>query len=232
MKNYKLAILGGMGPKATSIFFERIIENTSAKKDQEHIDLVILNHATLPDRTYCIKNNKKNLFLEEVRKDFQLLECCGVSNIAIPCNTSHYFMEDLKKMTSINIINMVYETVKYIYEQYGQNINVGLLATDGTIESGVYHKYAKEFNINLVIPNKEKQRVVMSSIYSLKETGSLNYPTIDKIIEQMIDNGCQVVILACTELSSMTLNVNSNKIVDAMNILIAKSIELSKGEGK
>src|SRR5690606_31259272 len=126
----KLGVIGGMGPKATSVFFEKIVNRTVAHKDQDHLNMVILNHATLPDRTNAILTNTGETFINAVKSDFKLLEAAGVANIAIPCNTSHYFYEELQKLTTIPIINMVEETIKEIHEKHGEGTKVGILATD------------------------------------------------------------------------------------------------------
>mgnify|MGYP000860539593 FL=1 len=86
---YKLGVIGGMGPLATVNFYERVVLNTEAKCDNEHIDMIVLNHSTMPDRTKCIIENRKTEFLESIKKDFAILENIGVEAVAIPCNTSH-----------------------------------------------------------------------------------------------------------------------------------------------
>ena len=110
---------GGMGPQATAIFMERVIQHTKAKCDQDHIDMVVLNHASLPDRTDAVRSGQGGAFLEEVRQDFKLLELARVANIAIPCNTSHYYYQEMQRMTRIPIIHMVDETIRRIHDRYG-----------------------------------------------------------------------------------------------------------------
>src|SRR5699024_1562718 len=117
MIEQKLGVLGGMGPMATSVFLDKLIKNTDADKDQDHINTVILNHSTLPDRTEAILEDKKLPFLNAVKTDLELFEVAGVENIAIPCNTSHYFYKEIQSMTSINIINMIQVTIEYIAQK-------------------------------------------------------------------------------------------------------------------
>ena len=85
-----LGVIGGMGTEATSYFFEELANHTKVSKDQDHIDTVILNHASLLDRTEAILSKKTDKLLELLIKDVKTLEKLGVKNIAIPCNTSHY----------------------------------------------------------------------------------------------------------------------------------------------
>jgi aspartate racemase len=230
MEAKSLGIIGGMGPKATSVFFDMIIEQTVADRDQEHIDIVILNHATLPDRTSVILKNEGEQFLKAVAKDFKLMEAAGVSNIAIPCNTSHYFYNDMQQMTDINIINMVDETLKVIYETYGEHCKVGILATNGTVSSGVYRKGCDQYNMKLHEPDPAIQEHVMDIIYNkVKRNLPVEPSEFEGIIRHLLDhNDCQCVIIACTELSCIPVQAAvSNYCVDAMDVLVKKSIELS-----
>ncbi|WP_099158936.1 aspartate/glutamate racemase family protein [Virgibacillus ndiopensis] len=231
MEKKSLGVLGGMGPMATSVFFEQVIENTVADSDQDHINMVILNHATLPDRTDVILNNTGDTFLKPIKKDIQTLENIGVANIAIPCNTSHYFYHEMQQSTDINIINMVGETIKEIARKYGENSKIGLLATKGTIESGIYHSECNKYNMEMYTPNDTIQKKVMDIIYGIKSGIDLRADAFEAIIEDLIFNEkCDCVILACTELSTITLRKDIKKYsVDAMEVLVQRSIKLSGG---
>lgn len=230
METKSLGVIGGMGPKATSVFFDKVIEQTAADRDQDHINIVILNHATLPDRTGVILGNRGEVFLEAVAKDLKLLETAGVSNIAIPCNTSHYFYNDMQQMTDINIINMVDETLKEIYDIYGEHCKIGILATNGTVSSGVYRKGCAQYNMQLHEPDDSIQEHVMDIIYNkVKRNLPVESSEFEGIINHLlIHDHCQCVIIACTELSCIPIQSKVSKYcVDAMNVLVQKSIELS-----
>lgn len=230
MELKSLGVIGGMGPKATSVFVDQIIENTAADRDQEHIDMVILNHATLPDRTSVILGNRGEVFLEAVAKDLKLLEMAGVANIAIPCNTSHYFYNEMQQMTHINIINMVDETLRVISSTFGEHCKVGILATNGTVSSGVYKKGCSKYNMELHVPNEVVQEHVMDIIYNKVKRNLPVEPTeFEGIINGLLVNdNCNCVIIACTELSLIPLRDEISKYcVDAMAVLVKKSIELS-----
>lgn len=229
MNNKKLGVVGGMGPMATSMFFERIIERTVAHKDQDHIDMVILNHASMPDRTHAILTGDAKSFLENMEKDLKLLETIGVAHIAIPCNTAHYFMEQMKAMTSVKIIDMVEETAQTILDQYGEGTRVGILATDGTVHTGTYKKACLSRGLDFVNPEAHLQREVMKTIYDIKAGEAIDVAHFESIIKTMVDEyGCKVVILACTELSLIQLSESIKpRCIDAMDVLIEKSIVYS-----
>lgn len=230
MKDYKLGVIGGMGPRATSVFFEKVVEATDAHKDQDHVNMIILNHATLPDRTSAIFKNEEETFLEAIKSDIKLLEIVDVSNIAIPCNTAHYFYNDLKKMTDINIINMIDETTKEIYNQYGENCNIGILGTKGTISSEIYEKSCKKYNINLLTPSESVQDETMKIIYDNVKGGlEEDSSKLESLIMDFIEKkNCKCVIIACTELSTIKLSNEVKKYcIDALEVLVNRSVELS-----
>ncbi|MNZ67153.1 Aspartate racemase [compost metagenome] len=230
MEHKSLGVVGGMGPKATSVFFDKVIEQTAADKDQDHIDMIILNHATLPDRTGVILGKQGERFLEAVAKDLKLLEAAGVSNIAIPCNTSHYFYKDMQRLTSVNIINMVDETLKEIYEAHGEHCKIGILATNGTVSSGVYREGCQRYGMELYEPDHAVQEHVMDIIYNkVKRNLPVEPAELEGIITGLLEQeSCQCVILACTELSCIPIRKEVAKhCVDAMNVLVQRSISLS-----
>ncbi|WP_010677324.1 cysteate racemase [Bacillus timonensis] len=227
MEQKILGVIGGMGPKATSVFFDKIVNKTEAHKDQDHLNMVILNHTTLPDRTNAILTNTGETFLDAVKNDFKLLEAAGVSNIAIPCNTSHYFYEELQKLTKIPIINMVEETIKEIHDMYGDDTKIGILATNGTIRSGIYADVCKKYKLELLVPNDSLQEKVMDIIYNnVKSDLDVDSSELEQLIKHLVEKeNCKTVILACTELSCIKLSDEAERhTIDAMNVLVERSI--------
>ncbi len=226
MNSMKLGIVGGMGPMATSMFFERIIERTDASCDQEHLDIVILNHATMPDRTEAILSGDYDDFLTNMRRDLEILERIGVSNIAIPCNTSHFFMSQMKEMTGVPIINMVTETADEVLKRYGKGTRVGILATNGTIHTGTYESACEAVGLVFIKPETKLQEKVMQVIYDIKANLPIDVDAFEAIVQHMIsDMHCDCVILACTELSLIKIGSDIAVFcIDAMDVLIEKSI--------
>lgn len=235
MKNKNLGVLGGMGPKATAIFYEEVIAKTIAEKDQDHIDMVILSHASLPDRTDVILNESESGFLKLIEKDIRLLEVAEVDNIALTCNTAHFFYKQIQAMTEIKIINMVQETVKHITEQFGQNTKVGILATEGTIHSGTYQRACLDQGLETYIPDARIQNQVTDIIYNdVKANLNLDNSKLEAVITELVmKENCQCIILACTELSCIRLSEETKKYsVDSLEVLVKKSIEVSGGKVK
>ena len=220
---YKLGVIGGMGPLATVSFYERVVLNTAAKCDNEHIDMVVLSHASMPDRTKCIIENRGGEFLEVIKKDFKILEDIGVEAVAIPCNTSHYFFDEFKKFTGLRIINMIEETILEVKKRGIEKIAV--FGTLGTLNSKVYEKYANQHGLLVKEVSPEDKQAVMDIIYDIKETNGLDGRRFVDILSRYCDDET-VGIIACTELSLLDIPRDINTI-DALDVLVKRSIELS-----
>ncbi len=225
----KLGIIGGMGSQATAYFFDRIVQNTVASNDQEQINICLLNHSTLPDRTKIILSGKYDVFISAITEDIKILEYLNVDNIAIPCNTSHFFYDTLQAKTKIPIINMVKETINYILNQNKNIKKIGIMATDGTLYTKTYENECKNKNIETIVPSQNSQKIVMDIIYNEIKNGKQG--SLDKfkiVVDELVNKGCESIILACTELSYFKqYNKIPSYCIDAMDILVMKSIELS-----
>ncbi|MGB5823485.1 MAG: amino acid racemase [Proteocatella sp.] len=224
-----LGVIGGMGPQATQCFYQDIIDNTIASNDQEHIDMVIINHASMPDRTQAILSGNTEAVFNRLSGDVRKLIDFGVDYIAMPCNTSHYFIDKLKQQNHIEFIDMIEETAKEIKRR---NISkVGLMATNGTVTSRIYETKMKKFGIEVVLPSKDRQTDVMKIIYDQIKAG--NPPcvkTFDDISKELKSLGAQAIVLGCTELSYYSeLYELGSFFIDAQKVLVRKSIELCGG---
>lgn len=222
----KLGVIGGMGPEATSFYYARLIERTEASSDQEHIDTIILSHATMPDRTQAILTGHKEPFLKAITKDARDLERLGVSNIAIPCNTSHYFLDEIQAATKVPVINMIEDSIRYVMESYPDAKRIGIMGTDGTIQAGTYHRECEKKGLTAVSPGIEYQKDMMSLIYDDIKSGRTGDPDkFTRAYKNLMDQGCDAVILACTEISVFKEHypVPAN-CIDAMDVLVKESI--------
>ena len=109
----KLGVIGGMGAEATSYYYDQVVRHTAAACDQEHIDMVVLSKSTMPDRTLAIKTGEHAKLLATMKECARALESLGCAHIAIPCNTSHYFYDQIQSFTKVPIIHMPRESVRY-----------------------------------------------------------------------------------------------------------------------
>ena len=224
MNKKVLGVIGGMGTAATIDFYTRIMNHTVAHKDQEHIDMVIINHASIIDRTYAIKNNKLDELLKQMHENLKILENAKVTSIAIPCNTSHSIIDKIQQLTSIPIINMIEETAKGLKEVVNKGEKVGIMATDGTIMLKIYQQACKKYDIEYFVPDDNIQKQIMDIIYDdVKAKGIFDNEKFKKVLNYFLQNGCKYVILGCTELSGFKKDFDKNTI-DPMDYLVKDAI--------
>lgn len=224
MNKKVLGVIGGMGTAATIDFYTRIMNHTVAHKDQEHIDMVIINHASIIDRTYAIKNNKLDELLKQMHENLKILENAKVTSIAIPCNTSHSIIDKIQQLTSIPIINMIEETAKGLKEVVNKGEKVGIMATDGTIMLKIYQQACKKYDIEYFVPDDNIQKQIMDIIYDdVKAKGIFDNEKFKKVLNYFLQNGCKYVILGCTELSGFKKDFDKNTI-DPMDYLVNAAI--------
>lgn len=221
-----LGVLGGMGPQATNTFYQRIIDRTQAETDQEHLRVLIWSDAKIPDRTAGILGtpDQAEAVYAALLAGAKLLEGAGCTVLAIPCNTSHYFVDRLQAQLRIPIIHMIRETVAAI-QAIGKK-TVGILATDGTVQTGIYQKELTAAGLTPVTLPERLQKTVMSIIYDeIKkgETGSREkFGEVDAWLRQA---GCDCAILGCTELSVYrALHSLPPYYMDAMEVLAEQAI--------
>lgn len=219
-----LGVIGGMGPMATQLFYKMVIEKTVAESDQEHLNMIILNHATMPDRTKAILEGNTDEVLKKLAADGKYLEHGGADAIAIPCNTSHVIIDRLSEKISVPIINMVRCTADRTKKSGAEK--AGILATDGTIRMDLYQNALKEKGIEPYVPSDDMQKLVMKIIYDgIKKGHPIDYADFEVIEKEMKSAGCDKVLLACTELSCFRMMYDlSDYYIDAMDVLAEEAI--------
>lgn len=226
----KVGVLGGLGPKATAYFMDLVIDNTEASCDQDHIDMIVYNHASIPDRTSYILGNSNDNPVPYLIKDAKMLESLGCNYLVMPCNTSHFMYDEIQESIKIPLINMPYEVGKLINEN-NEIKKVGILATKGTLKAKIYERYLEK---EIFYPSEETNNKVMDLIYEKVKKGvKVNKQEFYDILEEYFDNDCDALIMGCTELSVIVRDNDlyfDNRLIDSLKVLVDKTIELSGKE--
>lgn len=222
-----LGIIGGMGPLATCNFFERIIRLTDANCDQEHIHILIDNNTRIPDRTDYILGKGKDPRAELIRSA-KKLESMGADYIAIPCNTAHYFYDDIIKSTKANVINMIEETALYLQETYPEHKDYLLLSTQGTYKSEIYKNMFKKYNLNIIEPDDADKKTIMNWIYGVKSSKfDVTPKDFETLVSKYTNNEHIPAILGCTELSTLAEKIYlSREYVDPLYLLARRCVKI------
>ncbi len=228
-KEIKLGVLGGVGPLATIYFAELVIRHTDAATDQQHVSMIILNHAAIHDRTNYILDPSEPNPLPQMIDDAKTLERAGADYIVIPCNTAHFFYDEIQNSVNTKIINIIEETVLHIKNTMPDAKKVGILATKGTLVSGSYQNMLKKHGLDYAVPDDGDTEALMEIIYDQVKAGKqVNIESFWRIINNLKKAGCDCVVLGCTELSIIyrDYSIADETIIDSLVTLAKKSIKL------
>ncbi len=219
-----LGVIGGLGPLATAYFMELVTQMTDARTDQQHLEMIIYSTPSIPDRTSYILGISRDNPLPRMVSLGKKLTDQGVSHIAIPCMTAHYFFEELQQAIAAPIINGVRETVLHLKEQSIRR--VGIMATSGTIRAGIFRRELENQGMEAVIPNSRAQNDVMHLIFGNIKAGKA--PEMDRFFsaaEALRQDGAEAIILGCTELSLIKRDYPiGSGFIDAMEVLAQQSV--------
>ena len=224
MNEYRLGVIGGMGPQATQDFYQRILDRTDASCDQEHLPTLIWSDTSMPDRTAAILGGDAEGCYRRLLDGARLLERGGCTALAIPCNTSHFFADRLQAGLRVRLLNMVRLSAAAMAARGCRR--VGILATDGTVRTGIYQRECAGQGVEAVVPGPQAQALTMSIIYDeIKRGESGSREKFAAIDRDLRSRGCDGAILACTELSVYKeYHGVSELYLDAMDVLAEESI--------
>lgn len=231
-----LGIIGGMGPMASAVFYDMISSKTDASCDQENLNLILLSHAGMPDRTRAILS-KDEAQIEEVRSkllaDAIFLQNAGCTAIAVTCNTAHYFVNMIEDELDIPFIHLIRETAEAVASEFGAR-KVAVLATDGTIETRLYQDELSKRGVIAFTPKAEVQALVMHEIYECIKSGKPADEEIWQKIEEYVKaEGCEAAVLACTELSVVRKELSLGSFYfDPMDIMAERCLDFYEKRGE
>ena len=218
-----VGIMGGMGPMATADLIYNIVSSTQAESDSDHIHLIIDSDGSVPDRTEAILHGGESP-LPKLRTMAKKLEYMGADIIAISCNTSHYFYDEICEAVEVPVLNMLKETARTIVRSGAKEVL--LLATDATVKMGLYEKYLSEYGVKTNYMSEEGQREVMRLIYDCVKAGHFEFD-VDRFRKMLREAGAEEIptILGCTELpiAFRRFELSGFHTIDPSNIL-AKAI--------
>jgi len=240
-----IGILGGMGTQAGLDFCNKLAILNRGKIDQEYPLFLLYNKSNIPGRPESIGTQTGNLsnkstnktskikynkVLKSLLQGCKLLEKNKCQFIVIPCNTAHYWFDDLQKKTNIPIINMPKEVFKFTKKSCKKNSKIGLLATEGTLKTNVYHYFFKK-NFDLIQPSQNLQKKSVNKAIKFVKMGNVRAAekAIKPAINELVKKKCKKIILGCTELPIAIFafksfkNIKSSKIFLDPNLILAHS---------
>lgn len=207
-----VGVIGGLGPAATVTFLDQLVRFTDAHHDQEHLDAVVLQHSTTPDRSaYILDPDAAPDPGPVLAADARRLESLGVAFLVLPCNTAHYFRRAIDEACSLDLLSIVGETARAAVQRVSEraargevapDAPIGVFATEGNIAARAYQDELDALGARWEVPPPPVQHDVNTLIYDQVKAGrDVDLDLFDRTVAAMTERGCGAVILGCTELS-------------------------------
>lgn len=232
MKRKKIGIIGGMGARAGMLLFKSIIEKSPAITDQEFMEVILHSNSGIPDRTQAILYNGESP-LPELLRSVNLLNTHGVDYIASACVTSYYYYEQMKTHSGAPLLHPVQLMVQHIQQQYGQHALVGILATSGTISTGLFQQALTAAGLNYVtLPPDLQENGFMKAVYmenGLKSAviSSEAKTHFHSCLQYLDAQQVNVIIGGCTEVAIVAEEFKSRyPLVNILEVLADEAIRL------
>lgn len=229
MKNF-FTILGGMGTIATESLARQLNHRIKITKDQDYLNYVLVNDAQIPDRTAYIKDHSQPNFFLNLREDVLQQAQLKPDFFIMPCNTAHYFYDDLAALTDVPFLHMMRIAVHRFVQDYPDETKIGLIATEGSIYDHLYVDELAKVGRKAELGGPEIQPLVTELIYdNIKQKGVVDAELYHRILRKMHDEyGCEVILLGCTELSLAQEKAPDHpyNIIDPQSIIADVAIEL------
>ena len=221
-----LGILGGLGPMSGIYFCEMLTQHTYAQKDSDHLNFLLSSRADTPDRSSFILGLSSEDPTPRMRSEAKRLEAAGAELLVIPCNTAHYFYSKVAEAVDIPILNIIEETAKLCAIE--KTKKVGVLATEGTISSGAYKDIFNSYGIEIAELTNDEQNFITETIFDRIKSGLK--PDTERFIalcDKLFNNGCERIILGCTELSLIKKeHTLPNYVIDSLEVLCISALKI------
>jgi len=199
-----IGVLGGMGPEATAVFFELVIKNTKASKDQDHIPILIWNDPRIPPRTDAIlKTGPCPLPL--LKEGAKRLAAAGADFLVMPCITAHYFFSEIASASPVPMVNLIEETLNHAVRIHPRLKRAGLLASTGTVKSKLFPDAFSKSAIKILTPLASDQNLIMDAVFGRKGakagfTSGYSRDTVIAVALRLIKRGAEAIVAGCTEI--------------------------------
>jgi aspartate racemase len=223
-----VGILGGMGPEATVDLMQRIIRLTPALDDADHIRCIVDNNPKVPSRIKAIIEGDGEDPGPCMADMGRRLESWGADFLAIACNTAHYYYDAVQQAVNIPVINLIDLVAGHVNDNFPNHRKIGMLASPAVAMTGLYTKRFSRLEIEDVWPDPDHQACLLSIIKAVKKGGT--GPTVRddyrKVCQNLKQNGAEIALIACTELSALGGDLPMPTL-DAAEILAIEIVQLA-----
>ena len=226
-----VGVMGGMGPDATVDFMARVIAMTNSGSDQDHVHMIVDQDPTIPNRQRAILEGSADV-TEALGVMAKRLEDAGADFLVMVCNTAHVFLDGVRAGTSIPFISIIDESVNEIDRVCPDARKVGVMATDGCLDTGIYQDAITASGREALVPEKDglDQRMRLISAIKAGNQGEDIRRSMQASANALIEQGADVIIAGCTEIPIVFEGENcSVPVIGSTNVLAQCTLDLAKG---
>lgn len=229
-----IGVLGGMGPEATLFLYRELIVQTPARKDQEHLRIIIDSNPKVPDRTRAILHGGESP-VPVMAAGAAALERAGADFIVIPCISAHFFLKQLREQTSLPVLSVFDVVAEHIVKNYPEMSTLGLLGTTGTVQGGLFQERLSQAGRQTLSPEPGDQLRIMSAIYDIKDARSRRTRKeiaveVHAVARRLVVQGAQGIIAGCTELPLVLEPTEVPvPVFDSLKLLAGAAVAFAKG---
>ncbi len=223
--------MGGMGPDATVDFMARVIALTDSGSDQDHVHMIVDQDPTIPNRQRAIRDGSTDV-TEALGAMARRLEDAGADFLVLVCNTAHVFLDGVHANTRIPFISIIDESVSEIDRICPDARMVGVMATDGCLDTGIYQDAITASGREALVPDGSGLEHLMSLIKAIKagNQGEEIRQSMQSSANDLVQRGAEVIIAGCTEIPIVFEGENcAVPVVASTYVLAQRTLELAKG---
>lgn len=223
--NRTVGVIGGMGPAATLEFQARLLAGTPAKRDQDHLRVLVDNNPTLPDRNAALtgRGPSPGPLLAAMARG---LEAAGADFLVMPCNTAHAFESEIRDAVAIPFISLIGEATNAA-ALAAPGGPIGVLAADGCRAAGLYETALADRELGAIVLDDADQARLMAAVYAVKagDTGEAVADEVRDLARGLAARGAHAVISGCTELA-LVLGPDDLDIplIDSTEVLVQRTL--------
>ena len=224
-------VMGGMGPDATVDFMAKVIALTDSGRDQDHVHMIVDQDPTVPNRQVAISSGNDDVSAH-LTAMAQRLGNAGADFLVLVCNTAHVFVDDLRERVSIPFISIIDETIAEIGRQAPDARTVGIMATDGCLDTRIYQDAVEASGRTALEPDSEGVVELMRLIGAIKagDQGPDVANGMQAVAQALVDRGADVIVGGCTEIPIVFEGDGfAVPVISSTNVLAARTLAFAQG---
>jgi len=224
-------VMGGMGPAATVDFMAKVISLSDSGRDQDHVHMIVDQDPAVPNRQLAINSGNDDVS-DSLTTMAKRLEDAGADFLVMVCNTAHVFLDGVHASTSIPFINIIEESIREIDRLCPDSKSVGVMATDGCINTNVYQDAIENSGRTAIVPDKNEMKRLMEMIHAVKagDHGVDVGKGMEDLAVALVDKGADVIIGGCTEIPIVFDGDGFPvPVIASTDVLAERTVALAKG---